>query len=165
MVELGDRRHRRTSLKKQIKSRIRKISRKTFQNRGGRPAPEWVNIKNYRTMDDAKKMCAAERGCHSCQTEWMREEINEFYEAIALGNRTEIEDEGMGLIRTYQQFQGCSDVVELWEQVRGDVLRVFPSRDTFEAAFDKWHKKKLAKKQAIGVVAQHLIDAAGLVWG
>ncbi len=141
-------------------------SRRFIPNRGGRrPAPEWVNIKNYRTMDDAKKMCAAESGCHSCQTEWMREEINEFYEAVSLGKRAEIEDEGMGLIRTYQQFRGCSDVVELWEQVRGDVLQVFPSRDTFEAAFDKWHKKKLAKKQAIGVLAEDLIDAAGLVWG
>jgi hypothetical protein len=144
----------------------RKKSRRFKRKQGGRrPAPEWVNIVNYRTMDDAKKKCAAESGCHSCQTEWMREEINEFYEAILNGNRDEIEDEAMGLIRTYQQFQGCSDVVELWEQVRGDVLHVFSSRDTFESAFEKWHKKKLAKKQAIGVLAEDLIHEAGLVWG
>ncbi len=157
------------------KNRIHKASKRGIKRRqksrssnknkqGGMPVPEWVSIINYRTMDDAKKRCAVESGCHSCQTEWMREEINEFYEAISNEDHHEIEDEAMGLIRTYQQFRDCFGVVELWKQVRNDVLQVFPSRNLFEAAFDKWHKKKLLKNQAIGVVVQDLIDASGFSW-
>jgi len=158
ITDMGQRSRRKNNIKK----RSHKMYRKGKQ--GGTPVPEWVSVVNYRTMNDTKKMCAAESGCHACQIEWMREEINEFYEAVSKSNRAEIEDEAMGLIRTYQQFQGCSVVVELWKQVRDDVLAVFSSRAMFEAAFDKWHKKKLAKKQAIGVKVEDLIHEAGLVW-
>ncbi len=159
----GHKNKKRNASKRAIKRRQKsRISNKNKQ--GGMPVPEWVSIVNYRTMDDAKKRCAVESGCHSCQTEWMREEINEFYEAISNEDQHEIEDEAMGLIRTYQQFRDCLTVVELWKQVRNDVLQVFPSRNIFEAAFDKWHKKKLLKNQAIGVVVHDLIDASGFSW-
>ena len=39
------------------------------------------------------------------QYEWMREEVNEFYEAIHLQDIEEIQDEAIGLIRTFQHFQ------------------------------------------------------------
>jgi len=43
--------------------------------------PEYVNMKNYRTMNKSKKKMA-EDGQKRYQLEWMKEEINEFYEAI-----------------------------------------------------------------------------------
>jgi hypothetical protein len=94
----------------------------------------------------------------------MIEEINEFYEAISIGKKDEIEDEAIGLIRTYQQFHQVPEIVELWYKVRNDVLQIFHSRELFDSAFLIWHDKKLKKKQAMGVTSQQLIDVAQLQW-
>lgn len=92
--------------------------------------PDWVSIKNYRTMTAEKKTHAA-NGNKLFQYEWMKEEVNEFYEAIYLEDIEEIRDEAIGLIRAFQQFQGSKRVVSLWEKVRKDVLVVFPTRRIF----------------------------------
>ena len=125
--------------------------------------PNWVSIKNYRTMTAEKKTHAV-NGSKLFQYEWMKEEVNEFYEAIYLEDTEEIRDEAIGLIRTFQQFQDSKRVVSLWEKVRSDVLRVFPTRRIFLQAFGKWHKKKLQKNQAKGVTPEELIDISKLKW-
>ena len=118
--------------------------------------PHWVKIVNYRTMTNNKKDKAV-AGNKIVQYEWMVEEVNEFYEAIHLNNIEEIRDEAMGLIRTVQQFRDSKRVVALWKKVRRDVDRVFPTRKIFLDTFAKWHAKKLAKNQALGVVADDLL--------
>lgn len=118
--------------------------------------PPWVNIVNYRTMTNSKKDMAV-AGNKVAQYEWMVEEVNEFYEAIHLNNMEEIRDEAMGLIRTVQQFRDSKRVMALWKKVRRDVDRVFPTRKIFLDTFAKWHAKKLAKNQALGVVADDLL--------
>jgi chorismate mutase len=107
-------------------------------------------------MTNGKKDKAV-AGNKVAQYEWMVEEVNEFYEAIHLNNMEEIRDEAMGLIRTVQQFQDSKRVVSLWKKVKRDVSRVFPSRKIFLETFAKWHAKKLAKNQALGVVADDLL--------
>jgi hypothetical protein len=94
----------------------------------------------------------------------MKEEVNEFYEAIYLEDIKEIRDEAIGLIRTFQQFKDSKRVVTLWKKVRSDVLRVFPTHRIFLEAFGKWHKKKLQKNQAKGVTPEELIDISKLKW-
>ncbi|MBM3454253.1 MAG: hypothetical protein FJX80_03795 [Bacteroidetes bacterium] len=118
--------------------------------------PHWVKIVNYRTMTNSKKDKAV-AGSKVLQYEWMIEEVNEFYEAIHLNNIEEIRDEAMGLIRTVQQFRDSKRVVALWKKVRRDVAQVFPTRKIFLDTFAKWHAKKLAKNQAIGVIADDLL--------
>ena len=127
------------------------------------PIPSWVTIVNYRTMTAEKKDLAV-AGNKNAQYEWMVEEVNEFYEAIHLNDIEEIRDEAMGLIRTVQQFGGSKRVVALWSKVRKDVSVVFPTRKIFIETFKKWHAKKLAKKQALGVVADDLLRVAGFRW-
>jgi hypothetical protein len=94
----------------------------------------------------------------------MKEEVNEFYEAIHLQDIEEIRDEAIGLIRTFQQFKGSRRVVALWKKVRKDVLLVFPTRKIFLEAFTKWHKKKLQKNQAKDVVPEDLIHISKMKW-
>ena len=118
--------------------------------------PSWVSIVNYRTMTDDKKRDAV-LGNKLCQYEWMKEEVNEFYEAVFFQNIEETRDEAMGLIRTVQQFQDSKRVVSLWEKVINDVVSVFPTRKIFLETFTKWHEKKLKKKQAMDVTAKDLI--------
>jgi hypothetical protein len=125
--------------------------------------PDWVSIKNYRTMTAEKKTHAA-NGSKIFQYEWMKEEVNEFYEAIHLEDIEEIRDEAIGLIRAFQQFQDSKRVVSLWKKVRKDLLYVFPTRKIFVEAFDKWHNKKLQKNQAIGVTPEELIYISKLKW-
>ena len=125
--------------------------------------PEWVNIKNYRTMTDKKKKMAV-MGVKEHQLEWMNEEISECYEAIYLNDKNEILDEGMGLIRTAQQFGGSKRVIAKWLKVRSDVKKVFYSKKVFNEAFRKWKIKKTKKGQAKDVVAEDLIKFAKLVW-
>jgi len=127
------------------------------------PIPNWVSIKNYRTMTGEKKTRAV-NGNKLIQYEWMKEEVNEFYEAIYLENIEEIRDEAIGLIRTFQQFQDSKRVVSLWKKVRKDVLYVFPTRKIFIEAFVKWHKKKIQKNQALGVTPEELIDISKIKW-
>ena len=150
-----------------LKSLMESKSRKNSKNMNRRileiPIPNWVTITDYRTMTNKKKDDAV-AGDKTIQLEWMIEEINEFYEAIHLQDIGEIRDEAIGLIRTFQQFQDSKKVVALWNKVRNDVVLVFPTRKSFVEAFDKWHKKKLIKKQAIGVLPEHLIDIAKLNW-
>lgn len=107
-------------------------------------------------MTNSKKDMAVD-GNKVAQYEWMVEEVNEFYEAIHLNNMEEMRDEAMGLIRTVQQFKDSKRVVALWKKVRRDVARVFPTRKIFLETFSKWHAKKLAKNQALGVVADDLL--------
>jgi chorismate mutase len=114
-------------------------------------------------MTNEKKDLAV-AGNKDAQYEWMVEEVNEFYEAIHLNDPEEIRDEAMGLIRTVQQFAGSECVVELWEKVRKDVAVVFPSWAVFDATFNKWHAKKLAKKQALDVVVDDLVRVSGIQW-
>ena len=125
--------------------------------------PAWANIDGYRTMTDAKKTLAS-NGNKVFQYEWMVEEANEFYEAVHLGNVSEVQDEAMGLIRTVQQFHESKRVVALWKKVRKDVARVFPTRKIFLETFANWHAKKRAKNQAVGVVAEDLARVAHLKW-
>ena len=125
--------------------------------------PSWVKITNYRTMTNAKKDLAV-AGSKVAQYEWMVEEVNEFYEAVHLQDTEEIRDEAMGLIRTVQQFHDSKRVVAMWVKVRKDVARGFPTRKIFLDTFAKWHAKKLAKKQALGVVADDLLRVAGIRW-
>jgi hypothetical protein len=125
--------------------------------------PTWVNIVDYRTMTDAKKTLAS-NGNKVFQYEWMIEEVNEFYEAVHLGDATEVQDEAMGLIRTVQQFHDSKRVVAMWKKVRKDVARVFPTRKIFLETFAKWHAKKRAKNQAEGVLADDLARVARLKW-
>jgi len=94
----------------------------------------------------------------------MKEEVNEFYEAIHLQDLEEIRDEAMGLIRTFQQFRDSKRVFALWKKVRKDVLLVFPSRKIFLETFSKWHNKKLLKNQAKDVVSEDLIQIAKMKW-
>ena len=126
--------------------------------------PSRATIVNYRTMTSDKKDLAVS-GNKNAQYEWMVEEVNEFYEAVHLNNKEEIRDEAMGLIRTVQQFSGSKRVVALWEKVRKDVAMVFPTSAVFNKTFTKWHAKKLAKKQALGVTADDLIKVSGIRWG
>jgi hypothetical protein len=114
-------------------------------------------------MNNEKKDMAVS-GNNNMQYEWMREEVNEFYEAIHLQNQEEIRDEAIGLIRTVQQFNQSLRVLAMWKKVKKDVTLVFPTRKIFLETFSKWHAKKLAKKQAIGVIADDLINVAGLHW-
>lgn len=125
--------------------------------------PSWVSIVDYRTMTNEKKIKAS-NGNKLCQYEWMREEVNEFYEAIYLADIEEIQDEAIGLIRTYQHFQDSARVVGLWKKVRNDVLHVFPTREIFIETFEKWHAKKVKKNQAKDVVYEDLIKIAKLKW-
>jgi len=127
------------------------------------PIPNWVSIKNYRTMTSEKKIQAV-NGNKLLQYEWMKEEINEFYEAIYLEDIEEMRDEAIGLIRTFQHFQDSKRVVSLWKKVRKDVLHVFPTRNIFIEAFVKWHKKKIQKNQALGVTLEELIDISKIKW-
>jgi len=125
--------------------------------------PGWVSIKNYRTMTSEKKTQAV-NGNKLIQYEWMKEEVNEFYEAIYLEDIEEIQDEAIGLIRTFQQFRDSKRVVSLWKRVRKDVLSVFPTHKIFVEAFVKWHKKKLQKNQAKGVTPEELIHISKIKW-
>ena len=111
--------------------------------------PDWVSIENYRTMTSEKKTHAV-NGNKLFQYEWMKEEVNEFYEAIYLEDIEEIRDEAIGLIRTFQQFKDSKRVVYLWKKVRRDVLDVFPTHIIFVQAFVKWHVKKIQKKSSKG---------------
>ena len=121
--------------------------------------PKYANIYNYRTMTKKKKKYAVE-GKKKYQLEWMKEEINEFYEAIYLNDKDEILDEAIGLIRTAQQFSESKRVIAWWNKVRTDVEKVFPSKRIYNNAFIIWKKKKTQKGQAKGITAQNLLDFA-----
>jgi len=125
--------------------------------------PKWAKIVDYRTMNDAKKRAAVE-GNKLAQAEWMREESNEFYEAIFTGDKNEIFDEAMGLIRTAQHFNKSKRVMDYWRKVRPDVKLVFANECDFIDAFKKWKQKKLQKGQAKDVEPEHLIRFARLKW-
>jgi hypothetical protein len=127
------------------------------------PIPSWAKIVKYRTMTNEKKDMAV-AGNKNAQYEWMVEEVNEFYEAVHLNDPVEIRDEAMGLIRTVQQFGESKRVLALWKKVRKDVAVVFPNRAVFDETFNNWHAKKLAKKQALGVVVDDLLRVSGIRW-
>lgn len=123
--------------------------------------PKGVKITNYRTMTRDKKGQAV-NGNKNVQYEWMIEEVNEFYEAIALCDRDEVLDEAMGLIRTAQQFSGSKRVMKKWNWVAPDVRKVFTSKKVFNETFIKWHAKKKKKGQAKGVKPSDLSNFAGI---
>lgn len=117
--------------------------------------PSWAVTVNYRTMTNKKKDLAV-AGNKLAQYEWMIEEVNEFYEAVSNNDIEEIRDEAMGILRTVQQFSESKRVVALWKKIKPDVSIIFPTRKIFNATFTTWHTKKLAKKQAIGVIPESL---------
>ena len=123
--------------------------------------PEYVNIKNYRTMNKSKKKMAVD-GQKRYQLEWMKEEINEFYEAIYLEDKEEILDEAIGLIRAAQQFSESKRVMNLWNKVSKDVKKVLLNKTEFNKAFTKWKIKKTKKNQAKDVTKESLISFAKL---
>ena len=123
--------------------------------------PKFAIIKNYRTMNKEKKNLAVQ-GKKLIQLEWMKEEINEFYEAIFLQDKKEILDEAIGLIRTAQQFSDSKRVMAWWCKVKGDVKKALSNKKEFSKAFREWKKKKTLKGQAKGVTAKSLIKFAGL---
>ena len=123
--------------------------------------PKFAIIKNYRTMNKEKKNLAVQ-GKKLIQLEWMKEEINEFYEAIFLQDKKEILDEAIGLIRTAQQFSDSKRVMAWWCKVKGDVKKALSNKKEFSKAFREWKKKKTLKGQAKGVTAKSLIEFAGL---
>jgi len=125
--------------------------------------PKWVTVDNYRTMTNEKKTYAV-AGNKLFQYEWMKEEVNKFYEAIHSQDIEETRDEAIGLIRALQQFHDSKRVVALWKKVRKDVLVVFPTRRIFLETFAKWHKKKLIKNQAQCVTAEDLIHISKMKW-
>ena len=122
--------------------------------------PPFAKITKYRTMTKKKKKLAS-MGVKKYQLEWMKEEINEFYEAVHLESEDDILDEAIGLIRTAQHFSESKRVMFWWEKVSEDVRKVLSKRK-FNKAFKKWKKKKTLKGQAKGVTAQSLIDFARL---
>ena len=123
--------------------------------------PKFANISNYRTMTKEKKELAVQ-GKKLIQLEWMKEEINEFYEAIFLQDKKEILDEAIGLIRTAQQFSESKRVMLWWNKVKNDVKKTLSNKKEFNNAFKKWKKKKTLKGQAKGVTAKSLIEFAKL---
>ena len=123
--------------------------------------PDYAKIKNYRTMTKHKKKSAVE-GVKKYQLEWMKEEINEFYEAIYLENENEVLDEAIGLIRTAQQFSSSKRVMYWLEKVSSDVHKVLSNKKKFNEAFTVWKYKKTLKGQAKDVISQDLIDFANL---
>ena len=109
-----------------------------------------------------KKKKMAVKGAKKYQLEWMKEEINEFYEAIYLENENEVLDEAIGLIRTAQQFSSSKRVIYWWNKVSSDVHKEFSNKKKFNKAFIKWKYKKTLKGQAKDVIAHDLIDFANL---
>lgn len=123
--------------------------------------PKYAKIKNYRTMTKEKKNLAVQ-GRKLIQLEWMKEEINEFYEAIYLEDKNEILDEAIGLIRTAQQFSESKRVMAWWNKVSSDVKKTLSNKKEYNKAFKEWKKKKTLKGQAKGVTSKSLSDFAGL---
>jgi len=123
--------------------------------------PKYAKIKNYRTMTKEKKNLAVQ-GRKLIQLEWMKEEINEFYEAIYLEDKNEILDEAIGLIRTAQQFSESKRVMAWWNKVSPDVKKTLSNKKEYNKAFKEWKKKKTLKGQAKGVTSKSLSDFAGL---
>ena len=112
-------------------------------------------------MTPQKKKFAVE-GKKRFQLEWMKEEINEFYEAVSIGDKAEILDEAIGLIRTAQQFSESKRVMKWWFKVSPDVKMVLSSKKEYQAAFKKWKSKKAKKNQALCVTSECLSQFAGL---
>ena len=123
--------------------------------------PKFAIIKNYRTMNKDKKILAVQ-GKKLIQLEWMKEEINEFYEAIYLEDKNEILDEAIGLIRTAQQFSESKRVMAWWNKVSPDVKKTLSNKKEYNKAFKEWKKKKTLKGQAKGVTSKSISDFAGL---
>tara|TARA_Y200000002_G_C22617167_1_gene636540 strand:+ start:385 stop:780 length:396 start_codon:yes stop_codon:yes gene_type:complete len=123
--------------------------------------PNFAKIKNYRTMNKTKKDLAVE-GNKKYQLEWMKEEINEFYEAINNQDEAEILDEAIGLIRAAQQFSESKRVLFWWEKIHTDVKTVLSNKQKFDKAFVQWKKRKTLKKQALNVTKKSLINFAQL---
>ena len=112
-------------------------------------------------MNKNKKQLAVD-GVKKYQLEWMKEEINEFYEAIYLEDEIEILDEAIGLIRTVQQFSNSKRVMNWWNKISADVKKVLSNKSKFKVAFAKWKHKKKLKGQANGITADSLIKFAKL---
>ena len=145
--------------KKYLKYKTKYLELKKIYNQAGGKfkkikIPNWVLIENYRTMTDDKKKAAVD-GDENSQYEWMVEEINEFYEAVNIGDTEEIKDEAMGLIRIFQQFNN-SRVKKLWKKVKKDITDVFDSRKDFTDAFQKWHAKNVTEEQLLKISALKL---------
>lgn len=126
-------------------------------------APRWATTEKYRTMNKKKKTFAV-RGDKRCQLEWMKEEVNEFYEAVLQGEQTEILDEAVGLIRAAQQFSHSKRVQVWWRKVESDVKKVLGNKRQYAGAYREWKRRKTLKNQANGVTSEMLVRFAGLDW-
>ena len=109
--------------------------------------PAGIKTKNFRTMTERKKE-AAVQGDKSAQAEWAVEEVSEFYSAVEGGNISEIREEAMGLLRLAQHWPDNADVRLTVRKVIKDINKVFPTKESFNEAFDKWKAAKVKKGQA-----------------
>jgi hypothetical protein len=109
--------------------------------------PAGIKTKNFRTMTERKKE-AAVQGDKSAQAEWAVEEVSEFYSAVEDGNISEIREEAMGLLRLAQHWPDNADVRLTVRKVIKDINKVFPTKESFNEAFDKWKAAKIKKGQA-----------------
>ena len=109
--------------------------------------PAGIKTKNFRTMTERKKE-AAVQGDKSAQAEWAVEEVSEFYSAVEDGNISEIREEAMGLLRLAQHWPDNADVRLTVRKVIKDINKVFPTKESFNEAFDKWKAAKVKKGQA-----------------
>ena len=91
--------------------------------------PEW---ENYRTMTADKKTQAV-NGSKLCQYEWMKEEVNEFYEAIYLEDNDEIQDEAIGLIRTFPPLKNYTFEELKWHACHFILSKCYPFTDLKKA--------------------------------
>ena len=123
--------------------------------------PKWAKTEKYRTMNKTKKRLA-EHGDKTYQLEWMKEEANEFYEAVVKGDRDEILDEAVGLIRAAQQFSDSKRVLAWWRKVEPDVKIILANKQLYAKAFAEWKRKKTKKNQAKGVTSGMLVRFARL---
>ena len=109
--------------------------------------PAGIKTKDFRTMTEGKKE-AAVQGDKSAQAEWAVEEVSEFYSAVEGGNISEIREEAMGLLRLAQHWPDNADVRLTVRKVIKDINKVFPTKESFNEAFDKWKAAKIKKGQA-----------------
>jgi len=109
--------------------------------------PAGIKTKDFRTMTERKKE-AAVQGDKSAQAEWAVEEVSEFYSAVEDGNISEIREEAMGLLRLAQHWPDNADVRLTVRKVIKDINKVFPTKESFNEAFDKWKAAKIKKGQA-----------------
>lgn len=108
---------------------------------------------SYRTMTPNKKTLAL-LGHVSEQEEWMREEIQEFLEAMHLNNRADIIDEGLGLLLTAQAFPNTLALLKPYEFYVQTLMHMIH----LPTEYAKFAAKKHAKGQASSMTLEGLVQ-------